>query len=81
MHEVDPRELEFINEWWIIHKLFDKIKEMIIYIFTRHWESLDIDTKRYKEKGFTDVYEYKSMWKRKRDRFLKDYDYKRKKRR
>lgn len=80
MHEVDPWELEFINEKWIIRKLFDKIREMIVFIFTRDWENLNVDSRRYKSKGFTEVDEYKTMNKRNKNKFLKDYDYKKKKR-
>jgi hypothetical protein len=37
-----------------------------------------VDTKRYKSKGFTGVDEYKTMSKRNKNKFLKDYDYKKK---
>lgn len=76
--EIDPWELEFINEKGIIHKLFDRFKNFLIFVFTREWESLDVDTKRYKSKGFTGVDEYKTMSKRNKNKFLKDYDYKKK---
>lgn len=80
MQEIDPGELEFINEKGVIHKLFDKLKEMIVFIFTKEGEEVNIDNYRYKHKGFTEVDEYKTMNKRNKNKFLKDYDYKKKKR-
>lgn len=73
--EITPWELEFINEPWIIHKLFDKFRNFLIFVFTREWESLDVDTKRYKEKGFSDIDHLRSCGKRNQSKFFKDYEY------
>lgn len=70
-----PRDLDSIKEKGIIRKLFDRIKNLLLFVFVREWEDYDYDTKRYKEKGFSDVDYLRDSWKRNINKFFKDYEY------
>lgn len=67
-----------IFEEGMIYKIYNKIKEMLKFVFVKKWEELDLepwDTVQW----FVDNAELDEMTKRERNKFFKDYKKKKKK--